>query len=168
MKCSRAAVPSDARSRQLPNYGIQLPRYTRVQPAISFIVVDPNSRVVAGAELYFLRHRYAYGFVVRTDRHLADDTGLVRLLTVREWQAIMPFMIHGTTSYSWSWCAQAPGFGPEVVRVMDEVPATPIEVRLGPSRIRYRCEDFEHGLIPLDFRTSNSRLEWSGSNACRE
>ena len=140
---------------------IVLPRYTRVQPAISFVVVDPNSRVVAGAELYFRRHQYPYGFVVRTDRHLTDDTGLVRLLTVREWQAIMPFMIHGTTSYSCSWCAQAPGSGPEIGRVVDEVPATPIEVRLSPSGVQYRCEDFKHGLIPLDFRTSDSRLERS-------
>src|SRR6266850_1268312 len=136
---------------------VVLPRYTRVQPAISFVVVDPNSRVVAGAELYFRRHQYPYGFVVRTDRHLADDTGLVRLLTVREWQAIMPFMIHGTTSYSWSWCVQAPGFGPEIGRVMDEVPATPIEVRLRPPGVQYRCEDFKHGLIPLDRGISGSR-----------
>ena len=141
---------------------VVLPRYTRVQPAISFIVVDPSSRVAAGAELYFLRHQYPYGLAVRTDRHLVDDTGLVELPTIREWQAIMPFMMHGTTSYSWSWCAQAPGFGPEVGRVWDEVPATPIEVKLGQSRTRYRCEDFKHGVIPPDFRTSDSRPEPSG------
>jgi hypothetical protein len=94
-------------------------REVLVQPALEFLVVDPQQRPLPGARILFVAGSNPHHVLHHTLRLETDQTGRAAIEAQRETETIYPLMMHGVPFYYWTWCVELDGYAPAVHEMHD-------------------------------------------------